>query len=105
MNIHVLKPLEGALSALDLACRIEAGTLTPAAVLERCEQAMRLRKAAIAQPFALVLALADLRLQREERLHARFDVGERALCLLRRFPGAATAFLPVLNGGAQRAHR
>src|SRR2546423_7195074 len=55
MNIHALRPSERALSALDLARRIEAGALTPTAVLERCEQAIAAREAEIGAFAALDL--------------------------------------------------
>jgi Asp-tRNA(Asn)/Glu-tRNA(Gln) amidotransferase A subunit family amidase len=47
MNIHALRTSERALHALELARRIEAGELTPAAVLESCERAIAAREAEI----------------------------------------------------------
>ncbi|HEX9322089.1 MAG TPA: amidase [Xanthobacteraceae bacterium] len=58
MNIHTLRTSERALHALDLACRIEAGGLTPAAVLENCEQAITAREAEIGAFTALDLPRA-----------------------------------------------
>ena len=47
MNIHALRTSERALHALELARRIEGGELTPAAVLESCEQTIAAREAEI----------------------------------------------------------
>ena len=58
MNIHALRSSERALHALDLARRIEAGELTPAAVLESCEQAIAAREAEIGAFAALDLPRA-----------------------------------------------
>jgi Asp-tRNA(Asn)/Glu-tRNA(Gln) amidotransferase A subunit family amidase len=58
MNIHALRTSERALDALDLARRIEARRLTPAAVLESCEQAIAAREADIGAFTALDLPRA-----------------------------------------------
>ena len=58
MNIHALRSSERALHALDLARRIEAGELTPAAVLESCEQAIAAREAEIGAFAALDVSRA-----------------------------------------------
>jgi Asp-tRNA(Asn)/Glu-tRNA(Gln) amidotransferase A subunit family amidase len=44
MNVHALRTSGQALHALDLARRIAAGELTPAAVVERCERAIAERE-------------------------------------------------------------
>jgi len=58
MNIHALRTSERALHALELARRIEAGELTPAAVLEDCERAIAAREAEIGAFAALDLPRA-----------------------------------------------
>ena len=58
MNIHALRTGERTLHALDLARRIEAGELTPAAVLASCEQAIAAREAEIGAFAALDLPRA-----------------------------------------------
>jgi Asp-tRNA(Asn)/Glu-tRNA(Gln) amidotransferase A subunit family amidase len=58
MNIHALRTSERALHALGLARRIEAGELTPAAVLKDCEQAIAAREAEIGAFAALDLPRA-----------------------------------------------
>ncbi len=58
MNIHALRTSERALHALELARRIAAGELTPAAVLEDCEQAIAAREAEIGAFAALDLPRA-----------------------------------------------
>ena len=67
MNIHIA-PSTGAIPALDVARRIEAGTLTPAAVLDTCEQAIAAREAEIG-------AFAALDLPRAKRMAASPTAG------------------------------
>jgi len=57
------------LSALDLARRIESGTLTPAAVIDRCAEAIAAREAEIGAFASLDIAGARARAQNTGALH------------------------------------
>ncbi len=71
--------------------------------VESLPEAMGLGEAVIQQPLRRILALTDLRLQRGQRLRARFDVRKLASGLLRGIAGRALAILQPLHGIAQRA--
>ncbi len=69
--------------------------------VERVEEPLGTRQTVALEPLHLVLAAADLRLQRCKRLHPRFELRELAAGLLRGLACAAPPVLQVLHRRAQ----